>query len=181
MKKLLLRLGSFTLLLAAVLFLSRCSDNTTNLQTTPEVVPKDTVPLGVIFTPASMMPTDMAPDPGCGGTLPSVFALDMPPVMNQGGKWSCVACAVGYAARSYQRFVSYYNQSGFINYSTICSPEYLWGQIRTGGCTESKGSYFVTNSLGKGALDLLVSQGVCSWQDMPGMVLFSRTVAKRQF
>ncbi|MEO6733866.1 MAG: Ig-like domain-containing protein [Ferruginibacter sp.] len=91
-------------------------------------------------------------------TLPSSYQLTMPPVRNQGTEGSCVAFAAVYAARSAEQ----YYQTNATSYSeavNLFSPEYVFNQVNLGGdCTSS--SVVPT-------LDLMKSQGVCTWQTMP--------------
>jgi hypothetical protein len=90
--------------------------------------------------------------------IPSGYSLIMPPVGNQGYEGSCVAWATAYAARSCKQ---YYATNAFsYSYSNnVFSPEYVFNQIK-----------FSTNcgaSSMMEAMDLLVRQGVCTWQSMP--------------
>ncbi len=91
-------------------------------------------------------------------TLPSTVQLVMPPVQSQGSEGSCVAFAVGYAARSAEQ----YYRSGATSYSyssNIFSPEFLFNQIKTDAyCTSSS---LLT------AFDYLRYLGICTWQSMP--------------
>jgi hypothetical protein len=91
-------------------------------------------------------------------TLPSSYALVMPPVMNQGSEGSCVAFAAVYA-RSYEA----YKRSGATSYSqstNILSPEYLFNQTKT-SATSCSGSALITS------YDFLKNNGVCTWSSMP--------------
>jgi len=91
--------------------------------------------------------------------LPSTFELLMPPVQNQGGEGSCCVFAAAYGARSAEQY--YKTNSTSYSYNTnVVSPEYVYNQVKA------------TSDCGSGtsitaALDLLVSQGACTWQSMP--------------
>jgi hypothetical protein len=76
----------------------------------------------------------------------------MPPVMDQGSEGSCVAFAVGYAARS----VEYFNTTG--NLKTF-SPEHLFNQVKfPGGC--SVGTAMQT------ALEFIMANGILPLSSM---------------
>ncbi|MDR1563427.1 MAG: cell wall-binding repeat-containing protein [Oscillospiraceae bacterium] len=79
-----------------------------------------------------------------------------PPPKSQGQQGSCVAWAVGYYYKTYQDNLDH----GWDIDSDSCrfSPAYIYNQIHVG---QDEGSYI------SDALDLLVSQGVCSMADMP--------------
>ncbi|MFC0774667.1 C1 family peptidase [Terrimonas alba] len=90
--------------------------------------------------------------------LPSSFQLVMPPVGNQGGEFSCVAFAAGYAARS----AEYYYQTNASSYdyvSNIFSPEFLYNQTKVGDC--GSGASTIRT------LEFLKNTGVSTWQSMP--------------
>lgn len=91
-------------------------------------------------------------------SLPTSVNLIVPPVGDQGGEGSCVAWGTTYASRS----TSYQNTNGG-TYSTstnIFSPEYVYNQIKSSSDCGS-GAYTTTG------LDLLINQGVCTWDAMP--------------
>lgn len=91
-------------------------------------------------------------------TLPSAYQLALPPAADQGSEGSCVSFAVGYAARSAEK----YYRTGASNYSlstNIMSPEYLFNQTRSD--SYCSGSSLIT------ALEFLKSNGICTWQTMP--------------
>jgi hypothetical protein len=91
-------------------------------------------------------------------TLPSSAQLLMPPVANQGGEFSCVAFAAGYAARSAELF--YKTGATSYNYGTnIFSPEFLYNQTKYFDC--GSGTDILT------ALEFMKNTGICSWQSMP--------------
>ncbi|MDE5421167.1 C1 family peptidase [Ancylomarina sp. DW003] len=90
-------------------------------------------------------------------SYPSSVSLNCPPVRNQGGEGSCVSWGVGYAARS----ISWQSANGgaySLDYN-IFSPEFIYNQIKVGGC--ESGSYITDG------LNLVEDQGVCLWADMP--------------
>lgn len=99
--------------------------------------------------------TVIVPPPPSG----SGVRLTMPPVISQGSEGSCVAFAVGYAARSAEQ----YYRSGASSYSNgtnIFSPEFLYNQIKfSTDC--SSGSAMQT------ALDFIKLNGICTFQSMP--------------
>jgi len=88
----------------------------------------------------------------------TVLNLNVPPVGNQGGEGSCVAFGTTYAGRSTDWQAGH---PAAWSYSVnIFSPEYVYNQIKVSRkCTS--GSY-VTRGL-----DLLKTQGVCTWNSMP--------------
>jgi hypothetical protein len=85
--------------------------------------------------------------------------LTMPPVSNQGGEGSCVAFAVGYAARSAEQYYRT-NASSYSNSTNIFSPEFLYNQIKFGTDCGS-GSAMQTG------LDFIVANGIPTFQSMP--------------
>ncbi len=88
----------------------------------------------------------------------TIVNLNVPPVGNQGGEGSCVAFGTTYAGRSteWQRtHPATWSQS--VN---IFSPEYVYNQVKVRRPCSS-GSYVTTG------LNLLVTQGVCTWTSMP--------------
>jgi C1A family cysteine protease len=90
--------------------------------------------------------------------LPTSYALNMPPVRNQGTEGSCVAFAVTYYARSAEQYYKT-GASSFSDATNAFSPEYVFNQAKVSSdCT---GSAVVT------CLDVLKNQGVCTWQSMP--------------
>jgi hypothetical protein len=91
-------------------------------------------------------------------TIPTSFELVTPPVGNQGNEGACVPFAIAYGARS----IEYYYTSGATTYSTstnIFSPEYAYNLTHFADCGSGTSMTAV--------LDLLVNQGVCTWQTMP--------------
>ncbi len=90
--------------------------------------------------------------------LKAAVNINVPPVGNQGGEGSCVAWGTAYAARSID-----WQANHVASWSTsvnIFSPEYVYNQIKVRRqCTS--GSYVTSG------LNLLKSQGVCTWSLMP--------------
>jgi C1A family cysteine protease len=89
-------------------------------------------------------------------TLPANCSLAMPPVRYQGTEGSCVAFAVTYA-----RACEQYYKTGAVHYSdtiNVFSPEYVFNQVSE---PDGTGSGVIKS------LDLLKSQGVCTWHTMP--------------
>ncbi|RKT00829.1 C1 family peptidase [Chryseobacterium defluvii] len=85
-------------------------------------------------------------------SLPGSYTITGSSVGDQGNEGSCVAWATAYAATSALE----------LNYKGVTesrSPEYVYNQIKVGACSD--GSYV------KDALNLIKSQGVCSWNEMP--------------
>ncbi len=158
MKKMLLILFFFNLLLAG------CKKNEADVDVTSERG------LGALQTPDSIM--DLIPDVDttelfaeriAQWTPPPSFSLDMPPIKSQGGEGSCVAFAAGYAARSYHLHRdagNTYTNGGVLDQTVIFSPEYIYNKIKLPGDCNA-GTYVYK------ALDLLKTQGVCTWQSMP--------------
>lgn len=92
------------------------------------------------------------------GTLRAAATLVVPPVGDQGGEGSCVAWGTTYAARSIDWQADHTGSwSQSVN---IFSPEYVYNQIKVKKACSS-GAY-VTKGL-----DLLKTQGVCTWSLMP--------------
>jgi len=91
--------------------------------------------------------------------LPLFINITSPPVGNQGGEGSCVAWGTTYSGRSIDWYVTYGNSS-YSKTTNIFSPEYVYNQIKvTASC--GSGAYVTTG------LNLLKSQGVCTWASMP--------------
>jgi Papain family cysteine protease/Bacterial Ig domain len=85
--------------------------------------------------------------------------LTMPPVSNQGSEGSCVAFAVGYAARSAEQFYRS-GASAYSNSTNIFSPEFLYNQVKF-DVECSSGTAMQT------ALDFMKVTGICTYQSMP--------------
>lgn len=85
--------------------------------------------------------------------------LTMPPVGTQGSEGSCVAFAVGYAARSAEQ----YYRTGSTSYSNavnVFSPEFLYNQVKFSSDCNS-------GTAMQSALDFIKLNGVCTFQSMP--------------
>lgn len=144
------------MLVVVILLISCKKEDTTNNNKV------DTPPgtFGLQETPASALGSvNTFGIPSFAGTMPSSFFLQMPEVENQGSEGSCVAFATTYASRSYLMVNRPYNKDIYR------SPEYVYNQIKVSDC--ANGSYFVNNGSYKGALNLLKSDGACSWNEMP--------------
>lgn len=144
------------LTIGLLLFSCKKKENTTtnNILDTPPGT------FGLQETPASALSgLNTFGVPSFSGTMPLSFFLEMPEVQNQGSEGSCVAFATTYACRSYLMVNRPYSKDVYR------SPEYVYNQIKVNGC--SNGSYFVNNGSYKGALNLLKSEGACSWNEMP--------------
>lgn len=87
--------------------------------------------------------------------LPSVYTIVGSPVGDQGGEGSCVAWATAYATASALE----YKFKGTSFPTATRSPEYVYNQIKVGGCG---GGAYVADGL-----NLIKNQGVCSWSEMP--------------
>jgi C1A family cysteine protease len=90
-------------------------------------------------------------------SVAAVVNLECPPIGNQGGEGSCVAWGSTYAGRSIARKM--HDGGTYAKATNIFSPEYVYNQIKISNC--SSGAYIYK------AFDLLKSQGVCTWNDMP--------------
>lgn len=91
-------------------------------------------------------------------TLPGSAQLTMPPVKNQGGEFSCVAFAAGYAARSAEQLYKT-GATGYNLATNVFSSEFLYNQTKFGDC--GAGTSVTT------VLEFLKTYGVCSEQSMP--------------
>ncbi len=90
-------------------------------------------------------------------TVP-IYEMKTPPIGNQGREGACVPFAVGYGARSIDRY--YKTNATEYNYSTnIFSPEFLYNQIKFGDC--ASGTAMQT------ALDFIKTNGITPWSTMP--------------
>ena len=76
----------------------------------------------------------------------------LPPVMNQGSEGSCVAFAVGYAARS----VEWFNKTGTLK---TFSPEHLYNNVKFGSCETGTGM--------QTALEFIMLNGILPLSEMP--------------
>ena len=95
----------------------------------------------------------IASTPLGGQELPEDVDLSdkLPEIGDQGNQQSCVAWAVAYALKSYQERVDLGEQINF-------SPSYIYNQINHG---ENVPTYITD------ALNVLSSQGVCTYEEMP--------------
>ncbi len=85
--------------------------------------------------------------------------LTMPPVGNQGSEGSCVAFAVGYAARSAEQF--YRTNASMYSLSTnVFSPEFLYNQVKFGSDCGS-------GTASQTALEFIMTNGISTFQSMP--------------
>jgi hypothetical protein len=91
-------------------------------------------------------------------TIPASFQLATPPVGNQGNEWSCVPFAIAYAARSIEQYYKSNATSYDVN-ANIFSPEYVYNQTKFSDCGSGTAITIV--------LDLIINQGVATWQSMP--------------
>ena len=91
-------------------------------------------------------------------TSTSAHHIKMPPVTTQGSEGSCVSFAVGYNTRSAEQY--YATGSSTYSYSAnIFSPEYLFNQTRIDASCSASTIF--------SALELLKTNGICTWQSMP--------------
>jgi C1A family cysteine protease len=92
-------------------------------------------------------------------TLPTKVTLPTPPIGNQGSEGSCVAFGTTYAGRSIDWYITMKNTS-YTQSTNIFSPSYVYNQIKVS--TSCASGAYVTSGL-----NLLLSQGVCTWSNMP--------------
>jgi len=85
----------------------------------------------------------------------SIVMLNTPPVGSQGDQGSCTAWAAGYAAAGILTYPKYNSWD-----KSKRSPSYVYNQTKVSSDCNS-GSFM------KDALNLIVTQGVCSWNLMP--------------
>jgi hypothetical protein len=90
--------------------------------------------------------------------IPTSFQLVTPAAGNQGNEGNCVGFSVAYGARSIEQYYRT-NATSYSFDSNIFSPEYVYNQTKFSDC--GSGTSLIT------VLDLLVSQGVSTWQSMP--------------
>lgn len=105
-------------------------------------------------------------------SMPKTFVLDMPPIGSQGNEGSCVAWACGYALKSFEMkkatgIPHTISGTNVMNIIGVASPEYLFNRINLDNNKCLTGSYFVGSGTTRGALDLLKTEGVVSWLEMP--------------
>jgi outer membrane protein assembly factor BamB len=164
------------ILFIMLLWACKKDDPVTPPQTNPvdeEVIPGVNVGYGAeLLEPSEYEKIKLIQEPQIAGgriqkdvkLLPQYdLSAKMPPVQSQGIQGSCVAWAVSYAARSYFKTMegqgNYLLPDGSVNQESVFSPAYVYNQIKVKDC--ATGSYVSS------ALSLLVSQGVCTWKDMP--------------
>ncbi len=118
--------------------------------------------LGCQFLPASQyeaIPLVKAPEVELK-SLPKSIILLTPFIGDQGQQGSCVAWGTTYAGRSIDWFVTNGSVQYPYTYTTdIFSPAYVYNQVKISNC--ASGSYVISG------LNLLESQGVCTWSEMP--------------
>jgi len=82
----------------------------------------------------------------------------LPRVGSQGNQGSCVAWAAGYYLKSFQENLEDFNNGVFIMDNNM-SPAFVYNQIKIGSC--DSGSQIPD------ALDLILSTGIVTWEEMP--------------
>lgn len=97
-------------------------------------------------------------------SLPLRVILNVPPVINQGSKQSCVSVVTGYYAASYYKFLKEFNNSvesdlWYAKENKILNPDFLYNQIRKNQC--DRGTSFVENT------EILKTKGISSFLTMP--------------
>jgi C1A family cysteine protease len=154
MKKLSIIVLALTVAMLVFVSCNKENPSGTNEQTTFQYS------LGCQFLPADQyaaLPVVNAPEIELK-TLPKSVTISTPPIGDQGDQGSCVAWGTTYAGRS----IDWYITSSLTSYSystDIFSPAYVYNQIKISTC--ASGAYVVTG------LNLLKSQGVCTWTLMP--------------
>jgi hypothetical protein len=83
----------------------------------------------------------------------------MPPVGNQGGEGACVPFAIGYAARSAEKYYQT-NATSYSNSTNVFSPEFIYNQTKISSDCAS-GTSIQT------VLDFIKLKGVTTFQSMP--------------
>ena len=91
-------------------------------------------------------------------TIPTSFQLVTPPIGNQGNEGTCVPFAIAYGARSIEQYYST-NATSYSTGTNMFSPEYAYNLTKFSDCASGTSMTAV--------LDLMVNQGVCTWQSMP--------------
>jgi len=143
-------------LIGTALFFNSCKKDQV-VTSAPQVVGEYHA-MGAEFLPAeeyAKIPQAKVPAVDIKGTI---LNLNVPPVGNQGAEGSCVAFGTTYDGRSanWQAL----HPAAWSTSVNIFSPEYVYNQIKARR-TCTSGSWVTTG------LDLLVSQGVCTWASMP--------------
>ena len=122
----------------------------TTTTTTPTTPPDTTT-----TTPTTPTDTTVVTPPS---TLPTNYSLNMPPVRSQGTEGCCVAFAVAYYARACEQYYKT-GATSFSDATNAFSPEYVFNQVKISTSCSGSGV--------QSSLDLIKSQGVCTWQTMP--------------
>ncbi len=120
---------------------------------------------GLARTPADRLKQVKATDrKAFNGIMPNKYQINTPPTepYGQGNEGACVAWATSWAVAATK--INYTGNA--INYGNLFSPEFIYNQIKISNDCE-QGSYFISNNRYLGALDLVVQQGVCFWEEMP--------------
>jgi len=142
--------------IGTALFFNACKKDV--VESTEPIYQSTFYSLGCELLPAdeyAKIPVAKTPDAEIKATI---LNLNVPPVGNQGAEGSCVAFGTTYAGRSteWQRTHS----AAWSTSVNIFSPEYVYNQIKVRRKCSS-GSYVTTG------LNLLQTQGVCTWASMP--------------
>lgn len=141
---------------AMCIFLTSCKKDTLN----SDLSNNELHPTGAVLTKPELYAAipEAKITVASSAASPSVMMLAMPPVGNQGSEGSCVAWSCTYAARS-QNYASASNASSFSNGANVFSPEYVYNQIKFYDCQSGSCIY--------DAMNLMLTQGVCTWEAMP--------------
>jgi hypothetical protein len=125
----------------------------------PDTIPPAPDPLPNPTSPPPPPPADTTPvivlPPT---TIPTSFQLSTPPIGSQGNEGICAPFAIAYGARSIEQYYTS-KASAYSNSTNIFSPEYAYNLTKFSDCGSGTSMTAV--------LDLLVQQGVCTWQAMP--------------
>jgi hypothetical protein len=100
----------------------------------------------------------VVPPPPTGGTLPSTFIMNTPPVFSQGGEGSCLSMAL-----TAQRSIEQYYRTGATSYSgstNILSPEFLYNQTKV-SLTCGSGAAMLNS------LNFIYNYGISTWNSLP--------------
>ena len=153
MKKSLFIIFAFTLIM---LFFVSCTKENASIRSGQDSFP---YALGCNLLPkAQYEAIPLAPEIELKVKLPTSVNLSSPNIGNQLHEGSCVAWGTTYAGRSMDWYFTH-NNSTYTQDANIFSPSYVYNQIKVTDC--ASGSYVLS------ALNLLQSQGVCTWTEMP--------------
>ncbi|MCO5230672.1 MAG: hypothetical protein M9958_05910 [Chitinophagales bacterium] len=158
---------SFLLVAVGSLLLTDCKKDKPENQTSIDQTPVT----GLEFTDEETYSAIPEATGTFAGTFPSNFELPLPTPQHQGREGSCVAFAAAYGVMGFyigKDLGNLINTDGTVNGHRVGSPEFLYNLTvnRLLGCTA--GSRFVGTFLtGKGALDVLLEDGVSTWASMP--------------